>query len=114
MRHCNISMLFGFLLQDAGCRGVFYSGGQKLCRQERGGKLEGFLFVFNRIALCKKHWNAFFPSVWMQVPLDEKHGGVEGGGGLECMTLCLFACVCMCVCFYVCVLCMCVMMMTLL
>ena len=42
LRHCNISILFGFLLQDAGCRGVFYSGSQKLCRQERGGKLDFF------------------------------------------------------------------------
>ena len=62
LRHCNISILFGFLLQDAGCRGVFYSGSQKLCRQERGSKLD-FLNDLNknRIALCKKHWNAFFP-----------------------------------------------------
>ena len=77
MRNCNISMLFGFLLQDAGCRGVFYSGSQKLCRQERGGKLDFFndLKKKKKTALCKKHWNAFFPSVWMQMPLDEKTWG---------------------------------------
>ena len=72
-------MLFGFLLQDAGCRGVFYSGCQKLCRQERGGKLEMIFFSsFFTELLCARNIGMLFPSVWMQELLDEKHGGVEG------------------------------------